>query len=71
MLFMIEPNRRDLLGDLTKGLPQIMVTEVHSFLRCVPWISLVLYGDIYEDETVRIEGCMRSYCSLIARAKSE
>ncbi|MFZ0965021.1 MAG: hypothetical protein WAN82_00115 [Candidatus Bathyarchaeia archaeon] len=52
MLFMVERNRHDVLGELGKDLPTGLVTEIHSFLTCRPWISLVLYGGVYKDNTI-------------------
>jgi len=52
MLFIIEPNRSNHLGKIIENLPKGMVTEVHNFLRCAPWISLVLYGNVYKENTL-------------------
>lgn len=49
MLFLVEPGKHGILGELTEGLPHVAATEVHSFLRCLPWVSLVLYGDVYSE----------------------
>ena len=50
ILFMVERNRYDVLGELVKVFPPPLVsTEIHSFLTCNPWISLLLYGGFYRD----------------------
>ena len=43
MLFVVEPNNLSLIGEMLKGFPQGLVTETHSFLKCKPWISIVLH----------------------------
>jgi hypothetical protein len=44
MLFVIKPNGHDLLGRIIKSPHKPSVTEIHTFLGCNPWISLVLHG---------------------------
>ena len=54
-VFMIEPKRFDLIGKVMSGFPglptALNTTEAHFFLRCNPWISLVLYGNVYKENT--------------------
>jgi hypothetical protein len=52
MLFMVERNRYDVLGEMGKDVHTVQVTEIHDFLACIPWISLVLYGGVYKDNTI-------------------
>jgi hypothetical protein len=56
MLYMIKPNGHDLLGRVMKLQHKPSFTEIHMFLKCNPWISLVLYGDVYE-EPQRMHAC--------------
>ena len=51
MLFMIKPNGHDLLGRMV-NFHKLSLTEIHTFLRCDPWISLVLYGDVYKEPQI-------------------
>lgn len=44
ILFMSEPNNYALLGDMVKVLPQDLATEIHTFMKCKPWLSLILHG---------------------------
>jgi hypothetical protein len=53
LLYLIEPNRRDLLSEIIKTLPETMPTEIHSFLRCNPWISMVIYGNLYSEMQIK------------------
>ena len=46
-LFIIPQNRPELISKIVRFPPTI--TEAHLFLRCNPWIALVLYGDVYKD----------------------
>lgn len=39
---LLEPNNSELLGSITKPIPE--AKEVHLFLECKPWLSMVLYG---------------------------
>lgn len=55
-VFMIEPKRFDLVGKAMSGFPglptALNITEAHIFLRCNPWISLVLYGEVYKEPQI-------------------
>jgi hypothetical protein len=43
MVLLVEPNNFDALGKVAK-FPPNEVLEVHSFLQCSPWLSIILYG---------------------------
>ena len=47
-LFIIPRNRYDLIYKTIRFPPSI--TEAHFFLKCNPWIALVLYGEIFKEE---------------------
>jgi len=52
MLYMIRPNGHNLLERMMKWQNKPSLTEIHTFLRCNPWISIVLYGDVYEENQI-------------------
>lgn len=52
MLFMIKPNEHDLLGRMMRILDRAAITEIHMFLRCDPWIGLVLHGAVYKEPQI-------------------
>jgi hypothetical protein len=39
---LIEPNNYQLLGTIVKAVP--FATEIHSFLQCKPWLSMIIYS---------------------------
>lgn len=49
MLYMAKPNGHDFIGKMMKWQNKPPVTEIHTFLRCNPWISFVLYGDVEKE----------------------
>lgn len=51
-VFIIAKDRFDLIGKVVNGLPQPLTTEAHLFLRCAPWIALVLYGGLYTESQI-------------------
>lgn len=46
-LYIIPHNRPDLISEMIRFQPTIR--EAHLFLKCNPWIALVLYGDIFKE----------------------
>lgn len=51
-LYMVKPNGHDIIGQMMKWQNRPQVTEIHTFTRCNPWISLVLYSDVYKEPQI-------------------